>query len=52
MALMTPSPLPVDDNPEYVNVPSINLDLSAEVVCSIETTGASSLPKPKGSLFI
>ena len=27
--------LPIDDNPEYVNVPSINLDLSAEVVARL-----------------
>ena len=28
--------LPIDDNPEYVNVPSINLDLSAEVVARLK----------------
>ena len=27
--------LPIDDNPEYVNIPSSNLDLSAEVVARL-----------------
>ena len=27
--------LPIDDNPEYVNAPSIYLDLSAEVVARL-----------------